>query len=78
MTSVRGPQRYADWPENCGPLWRRNAFRSVMERLAQFRFVRIVPYGRPRRAGGPKRIAVPATGRGKTADPEGAAAEQRV
>src|SRR4051794_867099 len=62
MTSVRGPQLYAGWLRYRGPLWRRNAFRSVMERLAQFRFVRIVPCRRPRRAGGSKEFAVPSTG----------------
>jgi small subunit ribosomal protein S12 len=76
MTSVRGPQLYAEWPENCGPLWRRNAFRSVMERLAQFRFARIVPHeaassgGQPEKncgsGSGPRQESGPGRCRGRT------------
>ena len=76
MTSVRGLRLYAEWPHYCGPLWRRSAFRSVMERLAQFRFVWIVPHEAASSGGwlericgsgnGPRQDSGPGRGRGRT------------
>jgi len=62
MTSVRGPQLQADRFKYCGPLWRRNAFRSVIERLARFRFVRIVPPKATSSGGWLERICGPGNG----------------
>jgi hypothetical protein len=77
MTSVYGRQLFADRLKDCGPLWRRSAFRSLMERLAQFRFARIASRAAALSGGWlEQEFAGPATVRGKIADPEGAAAEK--
>src|SRR5262245_65177175 len=79
MTSVHGRRLHAYRLKDCGPLWRRSAFRSLMERLAQFRFAGNISRGRPRRMGGPEknlRIRQRSAARWRTGD--GPPARKRV
>jgi small subunit ribosomal protein S12 len=78
MTSVRGPRRFRHLVQKLRSSVASKRFPLSDERLARFRFVRIVSAQAAPRAGGSNEFADPVTGRGKDSGPARGRSRKRV